>query len=496
MFKPILSLFFAFLLPVVCAVASPNEDGGRAFYELGVFAFEDGDYGDAEANFQKARSFAPENPYYNHYLGKTCMKTERYPEAAKYLDMAMNANPEIPGLKYDRAMLRYKMSDFSRAADDFAAISQDNPNNISALFYAGMSRFQIRRYAEARGYFDSAAGKNPAIKPAAWFYSGICDAKTGAGHSAIGRFEFVRDNADSETMRNNAQRWLDVLERAGKPAKAYSLYLSAGAEYDSNVRLEPLDEDVYSDEDDFLAKVYLSGSYNFVNHTDFKFGAGYSHYQTWHNDLTEYDLMGAIGNVFARKSFGDVSFGLSWFPSYYSLDGEDYLVRHQIRPDITWKPDPDAFVAFSYMWSENDYEIDKNDGHTHEAMVDFYYAFGDPGEYVVWGAGYEENTSDNKEKEYAQLETKLDAAFKLPLEFYLGLTAKYTNRQYDYRHPNAASEFHRKDIKYFGAVSLSHSLFFDWLDVVCEGAFTRNDSNVRDYDYQKYAGTLSLEARF
>lgn len=503
MLKAFLSVFFTLSLFLACMPAA-SEEGGRAYYDLGVFAFEDGDYGGALENFEKARSFDPANPYYNHYLGKTLMQTERPDEAGRFFAMAESSNPDMPGLKHDIALLRYKSSDYPGAAAAFTEIADKEPGNINAVFYAGMSNFQMKRYGEAETFFNRAAETNPAIKPGAWYYAGICNAKSGRHDIAKERFEYVRDNADSEQMRRNAEKWLKALKRGKRASKPYSVFLSASYEYDDNVRLDPMDDEIgiddhgsSTDKEDFLAKVYLSGSYNFVNGADFKMGAGYSHYQTWHNDLTEYDLMGCIGNLKARYGAGAASFGLAYSPSYYTLDGDEYMTRHKITPDIAFKID-DGFVSFSYSYSDNDYELDTNDGHTNEIAVDFYYPLGKPGECVMWQAGAEKNTAESAAREYTQLKTKLDAVFSLPLELYLGLTGKYTNRHYDGIAVSSAKDgsFYRIDVKYFGAVSLSRKIVFDWLTAVGEASYTRNDSNHRDYDYEKYTGTLSLEAKF
>ena len=71
---------FVFSLVLLLSAATYAEEAGRAYFDLGVFAYNDGDYVEAEKNLKSALTAMPDNPYYNHYMGKTYLKMERYDE--------------------------------------------------------------------------------------------------------------------------------------------------------------------------------------------------------------------------------------------------------------------------------------------------------------------------------------------------------------------------------------------------------------------------------
>ena len=122
---------------------------GDAYYDLGVFAYEEGDYEIAERDFKKALEFNPDNPFYNHFLGKTYLKTGRYREAMKYLDMAWKVSPDMSELKYDLAFLNFKMSNYSEAADLFAEIvDEERAGGIQACHEHGQRAEGRRRPAD------------------------------------------------------------------------------------------------------------------------------------------------------------------------------------------------------------------------------------------------------------------------------------------------------------------------------------------------------------
>ena len=489
-FVSIFLIVLFFLIP-----ANAQEEGGGAYYDFGVFAYEDGDYKGAEENLLKALEFAPNNPFYSHFLGKIYLKMERYEEAMTCFNKTRELNPDMPGLKYDTAFLYYNISSYADAADLFAEVVKLNPSNVLACYYAGISFYKQNHHKKALDYFITASEKSPAIKANGYYYAGICYRKTGKIEKAVEKFEYVRDNADSSLLRNNADKWLQAIEKQKAALKPYSLYLKVGYQYDDNVRLEPLDEDLYTDESDNATVVVFSGRYNVVNQPDYKIGVGYNHFQTWYDSLKEFDLVGSTGNFYTKYRLDKFTLGFSYLPSYYWLDDKSYLMRHQLKPEVIWKVNDNLSSRFSYSYYRNNYiQNNDRDGHTHEGFLDLYYSIKDQKGLLFAGFGYEANTASDADQYYGRWKTKLGLSVKLPWELNLGLTGKYYYKEYD----NVDSGFGvtRKDDKYYAAVSLSRKLFYDWMCIVGEYNYTRNDSNISDYDYKRNVTTLSLTAKY
>ena len=196
------------------------------------------------------------------------------------------------------AYLNYKMSNYIKAAELFSEIVKEEPENVLALYHGGIALFQLEKHAEAIDYFMGAAERSPTIKVNGYYYAGICCFKKGDFDKAVEKFEYVRDHSDSESLKEYAIRWLQAAEKRKKAQRSYSVYLKVGYEYDNNVMLEPVDDNICSDEDNWVLVGYFSGRYNIINRQDLKMGAEYSHYQTRHDNLDEYDLIGSIGIAF------------------------------------------------------------------------------------------------------------------------------------------------------------------------------------------------------
>jgi len=68
---------FTILFVLFIAFTVRAEEKGAAYYDLGIFSYESGEYETAEKNLKKALELNPGYPLYNHYLGKIYLKMER-----------------------------------------------------------------------------------------------------------------------------------------------------------------------------------------------------------------------------------------------------------------------------------------------------------------------------------------------------------------------------------------------------------------------------------
>lgn len=487
------SILLLFLLFLFCVPAHAGE-AGDAYYDMGVFAFEEGDYAGAANHLKKALEFDPDNASSNHYLGKTYLKMGRYVEAEPYLDRAWTADPDIPGLKYDRAFLNYKTARYAEAADLFKGVADEEPSNVLASYYAGISLYQAARYAEAPSYLDSAAERSPTLKVSSAYYAGICHFKTGHHKEAVEKFEYVRDEAGQDVLALYAEKWLDSLEGTEKERRPYELYARLGYQFDDNVCLDPLDKDFFADQDDAVTVGYLSGKYE-LEQGPATLGAEYTHYQTWHRNLTEFDLTGNIIHLYGHYQAWPFTFGISYLPQYYWLDSESFLMRHQIRPEVLWRLSENVMGRLSYsFYRNNHFEDSDRDGYTNEVAADLYYGMDRQQGYAYAGIAYEDMNTDGPDFSYGQMKSQAGISFRLPWDITLEAAAKFYRQSYDNTH--SLYNVGRRDSKYHGAISLERPIFHEWLSLVGDYSYTKNKSNIDDYTYRRQVVTLSLAARY
>ncbi len=493
----LLSAVLAILFVMLFTLAVNAGEKGRAYYDLGVFAHESGDYEEAEKNLKKAIELNPDDPLYNHYLGKTYLKMERYDEAMIHLSHVWSVNPAITGLKYDLAFGHYKMENYSSAADLFEQIVKEDPANVLANYHGGLSLFKEKQYEKALDYFLHASEMSPTIKINGTYYAGLCYLKLGNYDRAVERLEYVKDNTSSESLKEHALQWLEAIEKEKEALKPYLLYAKIGYGYDDNINFGPLDEDIVSNEEDFLTTAYLTGQYHFVNRKNIKFSAGYNHYQTLYNQLNEYDLGESTPHFNVKYRFFPFTIGLRYLYSYYWLDSERYLRRHRFIPEIVWKVNENFLTRLKYSYYDNEhFQDDRRDADNHEVLLllDYRKRFFEKEVNLVGEIGWEENKASHPDIDYGRVKARASLYFMGPWQFSFRLAVRYEDKTYD----NTDSFFNvkREDDRYEGSVLISHRFYYDFLSIQSEYKYIRNNSNISDFEYKKNAIGLFLTFKY
>ncbi len=462
------------------------QDSGRAYYDLGVFAYEDKQYEEAVRNLEKALTFDPENPFYHHFLGKTYMEMGRNEAAKESLDRARALDPAISGLAYDLARFHYKTGNHGTAGELFSTVAAEEKENVLAHYYAGISFYNTKAYRRALDHFTQAADRSPALRANASYYAGICYLQTGQTAEAEEMFAYVKESAESGSLRENAAQWLQAAGRYQDTDGPLDLHLRVGYQYDDNVRLAS--EDVGSDESDWAVETYFRGRLKVGEPQKFNVGAGLSHYQTRHRDLEAYDLRGSVVDMFGSYRIRALTIGMAYLHSVYLVDTEKYLMRHQLRPQVTWNVMERLIARLSYTYSDNTYFTNEDkEGHSHQGTVGAYYLLGADRGHLYGGIGYEAFNAKAPEA-YGSVEARAGLSLNLPWQLSLGVSGWYEDQEYD--------EIDRSDDKYSAKISLSRRLYYEWLGMMAEFNYTNNDSSVDRFDYERGVTTVSVTADF
>jgi len=490
------SLCFALHILLILSFTTTCAAGqkGSAYFDFGIFAFEDGDYEGAKKNFLTAIKENPDNADYYHYLGKTYIKTDSFQAAEKALNQAWSMQSRMEGLKYDMAIVQYRLGIYPTATFLFAEELTENPSNVLAQYYMGICMYKRKQFQNAIEHFETAADKNPSIKPNTYFYSGICHMQLKNTEKAIEKFSWVADHAQDE-LKQNAEKWLQSAQAIEKEENPLRLNLKIGVQYDDNVALEPLDQDRYADEGDFGLTTYFSGKYRLIRYGGLSSGIGYNHYQSAHIDLREYNLMGSIPNLYLRYNHNPWILGLTLQPTYYWLDNEKYMLRKQMNMDLVWNITDRFSNRYSLLlYDETNYITSGRSGQNIQFLIDAFYRILDKNLSLLGGVGLDQNTTDHSDYRYFGVQAKIGASWSLPWETLFSPTAKIYSKQYS--HTVSGYDTKRDDFKYELMTSLSHKILYKWLTGSIEYKYTKNDSNISEYSYQDNKISFSISASY
>jgi len=250
-----------------------------------------------------------------------------------------------------------------------------------------------------------------------------------------------------------------------------------------------------SDSDDTAFVGYFSGKYRFLTGDYLSAGIGYSHYQILYTNFDEYNLTSGIFNLYCGYEKGPLGITLSYLPHFSWLDSEKYMRKQGGKTEVAYELTENFATKLSYSYHEIDHVMDDNrDGSSQSADLKAYYVFGKNGGYVFAGLGYEDRDAEHPDYIYSVSSLQGGVSVKVPLDFTLGVTGTYRDVGYD--NVDSGYEIKRQDKRYSGSLSLSRSIFYEWLGISGEFIYTRRKSNIVDFEYSRKVANLSLTVTF
>ncbi|MFH1156316.1 MAG: tetratricopeptide repeat protein [Pseudomonadota bacterium] len=461
------------------------------YYDMGVYAFENKQFYEAEAHFLEALTGSPDNAYCLYYLGRVYLETQQYGKAEISLDAAWEKRPDIPGLALDRARLNFLQENYVQAYEQFKAISGQEKAPPLAVYYTGMCLYRQEKFDQALGYFLDAAEKNKSLKASSLYYAGMCQARSGQPDAAMESFRYVSRNAGPVDLRESAGSRLAELEKQKQATKPLHLELKLGMGHDDNVRLDPIDRDLYADEGDSFVSAWVSGSYAFYNRNGYRIGAGLSHYQIRYADLDDYTLAGTAVELFGIRTLSDVALRLGVSPVWYRFGGDDFLSSLRLGAQAAYRINSRWTAQIGLDTSHDDFdEIDDRDGNTVEGSASIRYALPDDRVKLLAGLGYKDTSASDNLFSSVTAKASLECSVRTILDMTVDASLKMENQDYDKSDPY----YHvtREDTWMSWELALSRHVGYSWLGLEARIRHDRNSSNIDDFDYKRTITGLYL----
>jgi tetratricopeptide (TPR) repeat protein len=131
------------------------------YFDLGVTHYENNQFEQAIANFDRAIGLAPDlySAYHNRALAKC--EIGRYDSALEDIDVVIQHDPEDAEAYCNRGYIRIQSGAPAAALDDLNTAVNINPQYAAALVTRGKARFQLRQIKTALADFDRAIAADP-----------------------------------------------------------------------------------------------------------------------------------------------------------------------------------------------------------------------------------------------------------------------------------------------------------------------------------------------
>jgi hypothetical protein len=285
----------------------------------------------------------------------------------------------------------------------------------------------------------------------------------------------------------------------GPEKKRYSLNVMAGAQYDSNVILDPdnpITPGLKKADWRFIAT--LGGAYKFINEEKTTADVGYSFYQGLNKTLTDFNVQQHAFNLSGRYNATEKSrFDLKYEYQYALVGGNKYSTAHQVKPVAAFSFTPASVTEFFYAYESKKFfdsdlfvgNTDRN-GKNNAGGITHTIAFINKSA-VTAGYAYDKDTTNADFWDYTGNKGFVSYQTRL-LDTGVALSTSYYDKKYGGVPSGFAEKRHDTTHEY--------SLAFDWkivkqVSLNLSDLYVRNDSNLSLYEYQRNIVSLMAVMR-
>ncbi|KPA19696.1 TPR repeat-containing protein, partial [Candidatus Magnetomorum sp. HK-1] len=251
---------------------------------------------------------------------------------------------------------------------------------------------------------------------------------------------------------------------------------------------------ITGDESDYVLQVYTAGKYTFMLYNSHRIGIGLRHYQTFHQDLSEYDLIGSTIDLSYTCKMPIMTLGFNYAPSTFWLERSRYMARHQWKMHLLWKVSDKLMNRFAYAYHiQNNYKNSHMDGHNHDISMDFFYHLDARKTKLFAGLSAEENHRSAIRYQYEQLKLKLGLTRMLRYSIKSNISLDISNRRHEQWNEIGLK---RKDNKFSLSSSLSKPFGYKGMEIGIEYNYSKNNSSLDPYDYRRNILGLTFLYRY
>ncbi len=481
-----------------------------------------------------ARELDPKDARAALVEGRCLLRQNQYRAALRPLETARELDASLPGVSTDIAQCHYHLDEIDAASKELDRAERENPNDARTQVYRGLVLSRQAKQTEAAAAFDRAAGLDPSLAGIAGLYAGRSYAAAQDRERAKAALERARAaDPDSEWGRT-AARELDTLDTQHRHVWAKA---RVGVEHDSNVTLQNnITYDPISlttipelrnghERNDTVAVWDAEAGLELYRDEDQSAGAAIGYDGNAHDNVHALDLQYPwITAWYDRRLGKDTWLRLQPFAGYAWLETDPFVqhggatvsLSHAFSDrvgaqlytrwnlnDFLYSIDPDPVIrSFSVPLSERVRRFRNRDGLESETGVESRFAVVPGSTSLRAGAAYQRYWAEGRDWSHNAVRGWVGATQALPAHFVLDLLGSITYAPYDHRSSYDEFFFQRylpgggptRLDKIWDVEGVLRYPVTDWLELSARGQYTRNQSNVRVFDYDRWVagGYLTL----
>ncbi len=493
----------------------------------GLIRFSNGQYSDAERLFRAALAANPDDSRASFYLGQTLIRLKRPEVAQEIFQRLLRKNPDD-----GRAWLGQGMAQYNRGLYNEALASLENaekylPSDPLVFYYQGLTYHQKGAFDLSPGRFLRARTLNSDLAAASHYYSGIAYYQRGLLDEAKEEFNAAvkAGEPDSELVKSSQL----FLEQAGGGVetgpKRWDLTFTGMYQYDNNVVIVPLGtspapDSGISQKHDWVTALFGRAEYRPIQTEAWLGGASYTFYQSFHRTLSGFDVEDHTPVAYLQRQFGSLQARLQYSYDYILVGRSPFLIANSIQPSFTLSEGYHAFTQAQFRYQNKDFQDGRflqnsfRDGKNWLAGITQYFLFADNTGNFRLGYTFDTDRTgggspsvavlgDQTNADWAYTGHRISAGLGLPAVLAYKVDFDFSYYRQNYANPNSfapgnagdLTTLKRRDNIFYFTGTIGRD-FTEWLSASVQYSYTRDQSNVKLFDYNRSVTSLSLTARF
>ncbi len=506
------SVFFsaAAVLVFLCMICAPEALCQTDLLKKGIELYRLENYEEAVPVLIKARQEDPTSSVAAFFLGIAYKQLPDYPNARKHLRDAVSLKPRIKEALVELIEVSYRVDDkesLEEAKRWLAVAKREKIFPAKVAFLEGLILQKEGKQMEAIKAFERAESLDKSLSQSAEFqialsYMNLRDLKT-----ARERLQAAISYNPASDLADFAQRYQDALDKRIDLERPVHLTVSLMGGYDSNVVLAPLDNTLsrdISDEDSFFINPSLRIDFTPQVKPPWIINGNFSFAGTFHesalretHDITVTNLYGLIGNNRGKYSINaaaNYSYiyrrNGSWGP-YAEFFGIGPLLRTSVKQNHLL----DVYGGYMSKEFDDDPLIPEEDRDSggFNAYLNWLWAFKENAFVTLRYDFARDNTNGiNWENDSHRISGNVSAPIAIDT-----LRLQFGGNLFLQNFANTSTVFQvkREDDVYAGHVGLVWN-FYDNFSLNLQYRYTKADSNIPIYEYDRHVTSLGLEYRY
>lgn len=494
------SLLGAFVVVTPALGISPYDD---ILVQKAVKDLQQENYDEALAELTEAWEKGAHTPEKAFLLGQTYRQMLNYPKAKEYLEEALRLKANLPQAQLMLADTLLSLNKSKEALPLLQALESMGFEPGQVNFLRGMAESKEGNYSGALDYFRKAE-TDPKVAQDAKFQESLALAALNRVKEARTSMEAAIALNPQSSTADFGQRYMGILEKRWQDIKPFRANVTAGFDYDTNVTLQPGGGGAtqVSGQKDAVFTQTATFEYNLNAGKPFSFLTQYSYFQNFHPHVSGYDLMSHYVGLIPTYSYQS---GRVWLPgsfNYVDVGSDKYYTGYLVTPTWLHLFNENIGVEFSsrynrkYYWLPVSVSEDNRSAKNVGGGLGMYYFFKKQTGFLQARASYEHDFAEGTNWSCSYYRLFLNALYPITDKLKFNAFVDLLLQPYDYQFYNGTTfSDNRHDQVMVTGLQLTYE-FLKGLEFNVHYFYTRDKSNVSLYNYSRQIVGCQLGYRY